>query len=101
MKTFARISRGTVAELVTTAEDIMMLYHPSLQWVDVTGQQVAVGMLQSASGFTPPLPPAATIAPATLAQLQAQLQALTAQLATLGSVAAQSGASTPSPVAAH
>lgn len=37
MKTYARIERKVVQELFTTDSNIKELFHPSMQWVDVTG----------------------------------------------------------------
>ena len=36
MQTYARIQDGVVAELFTTDRDIATLFHPALQWVNVT-----------------------------------------------------------------
>ncbi len=84
MKTYARISNQTIVELLTTDADPTQLFYPSLQWVDVTGQTVAIGWVQSATGFTaPPPPPPVVIQAPTLAQLQAELAALSAQIAAL------------------
>jgi len=85
MRTYARIDKaapgvdagGTVAELLTTDQDITHLFHPSLHWVDVTGKQVEVGWAMTATGFSPP-PAAAPGPPA-----QAQLAELTARVAKL------------------
>ena len=37
MKTYARIANGQVVELITTAQSIGWLFHPSLHWEEVTG----------------------------------------------------------------
>jgi len=82
-KTFARIQDGAVAELFATDADISSLFAPALVWVDVTGiSGVAQGCLYDGSAFTAPPPVAAPPAPS-LADLQAQLQALAAQIAAL------------------
>ena len=84
MRTYARINSGTVAELLTTGQDITQLFHPSLHWVDVTGKPVEVGWVTTVTGFAAPTPPTASgPAPVTLAKLQAQLAELTARVATL------------------
>lgn len=84
MKTYARVSNGVVAELVSTDVDPATLFYPSLQWQLVTDSAVVPGWLVSATGFTPPVPPAPTIPPPpTLSQLQAELTALAAQIAAL------------------
>jgi hypothetical protein len=79
MKTFARIATGAVAEIITTDRNIATLFHPGLEWVDVTGKPVAVGDIVSGSGFAPPTPPA-TPAMLTMAQLQAEIVRLAAQI---------------------
>jgi hypothetical protein len=83
MKTYARISGGAIAELLTIEGPIAGLFNPALVWVDVTGQAVQVGWLQQGTGFVAPPAPAATLPTPTLAQLQAQLAALSAQIAAL------------------
>jgi hypothetical protein len=84
-KTFARIQDGVVAELFATDADITQLFAPALVWVDVTGApSVLQGWRYDGSDFTPP-PPVVVVAPPapSLADLQAQLQALAAQIAAL------------------
>ena len=86
MKTYARIENRVVAEIVTTAGNIGSLFHPSLHWVDVTGQAVQVGWVQSDNGTfasPPPSLPAATVPPPNVAELLAELTALKAQVAQL------------------
>jgi hypothetical protein len=90
MKTYARLERHVVAEILTTAHDIGTLFHPSLVWVDVTGQAVQVGWVQDDDGkFTPPPPVAAASAAApsapSTAELLAELTILRAQVAQLHS----------------
>jgi hypothetical protein len=81
MKTYARIDAGAIAELLTTALDITTLFYPSLTWVDVTGLTVQVGWLQQGGGYVAP-PSATNSLPApSLADLQAQLASLSAQIA--------------------
>ncbi len=83
MKTYARIQDHAVAELFTTDGDMSELFSPALVWVDVTGiQGVSEGCLYDGSTFAPPKPVAAPAAPS-LAELQAQLQALALQIAAL------------------
>jgi hypothetical protein len=83
MKTFARIQNGAVAELFATDADIGQLFAPALLWVDVTDLPgVVQGWLYDGSVFTAPPPVSAPPAPS-LADLQAQLQALAAQIAAL------------------
>jgi hypothetical protein len=89
MKTYARIDHSVVAELFATDAPIRELFHPSLRWVEVAGPDVAVGWLETAAGLVPaPEPPTApeTGAP-TLAALQLQLAALTAEVAALAKTA--------------
>jgi hypothetical protein len=84
MRTYARITSGTVAELLNTGQDVTHLFHPSLHWVDVTGKPVEVGWVTTVTGFAAPTPPTASgPAPVTLAQFQAQLAELSARVAKL------------------
>ena len=76
MRTYARIHTGAVAELLSTDADITHLFHPSLQWVDVTGQHLEVGWVATGQGFAAPPPPPPQPAQPTLAQLQARLDEL-------------------------
>lgn len=81
-KTYARLVGGTVMELVTTSADITHLFHPSLHWMDVTGQTVAIGWQLEGTNFTAPAAPVSTAAAPhvpTLAELQVALAALTAR----------------------
>ena len=83
MRIYARIESGAVAELLGTDQDITELFHPTLHWVEVTGQPVHVGWVMSDQGFGPPsAAPEAPMQP-TLAQLQAQLNELATRLAAL------------------
>jgi len=83
MKTYARIANNAVAELLTTASDPGVLFHPLLQWIDVTAQpNVQIGYVASPSGYVVPTPaPVQVIQSPTLAQLQAELLTLSAQIA--------------------
>jgi hypothetical protein len=85
MKTWARVQDSAVAELLTTDADPATLFHPALHWVDVTGQNVAVGWLVQGNGFAaPPAPSASLEAPVPdITALQAQITALAAQVAAL------------------
>ena len=65
MKTYARIANGVVMELITTAEPIGILFHPSLHWDDVTGTQVRVGWVLGADGTLAPPPAAPAVAAVT------------------------------------
>lgn len=83
MKTYARVESGVVAELFSTHARTSDLFHPSLNWVEVTGSQpVCVGWLYADGGFFAPSAPP-PVPPPTLAELRAQVAALTAQLATI------------------
>ncbi len=83
MKTYARLVDGIVAELLTTAANPVQLFHPSLQWVDVTSQTgIQIGSVQNGSGFiAPPAPTPTVIQTPSLAQLQSELSTLSAQIA--------------------
>ena len=82
-KRFARIQMGMVAELFATADDVAALFNPELVWVDITSRtEIAEGWLFDGSRFAAPatvIPPAAP----SIADLQAQLRSLTAQVAAL------------------
>jgi hypothetical protein len=84
MKCYARIQDGIVAELLRTDGDIASMFNHALVWVDVSSHaDIAEGWLFDGTNFTPPPapPPAATLP--TIAELQAQLTAISARLATL------------------
>jgi hypothetical protein len=87
MKTYARIEDRTVAELFTTSEAITSLFHPSLHWVDVSGQQIHVGWVENGEGtFAPPpvaAPPAAAAVLPSVTEILAELATLKAQVALL------------------
>jgi hypothetical protein len=57
MKTYARIQKAVVAEIVSTAADIKTLYHPGLEFLDVTVTvpQPAVGWLYVGGAFSAPV----------------------------------------------
>ena len=89
MKTFARIEQGAVAELFATDHDVASLFHPSLKWVDVTGNAAAqIGWVMLPSGelaapAASAVPQGAAIESATVESIQAQLTALQAALVAL------------------
>ncbi len=84
MKTYARVQDGLIAELLKTDGDITSMFNPSLAWVDVSSHpDVTEGWSFDGKDFTPPpAPPPAPSAP-TIAELQAQVAAISAQLAVL------------------
>lgn len=59
MPTYARIEAGAVAELVTTGGNIRALYHPDIEWVDLTPfrPEPQVGWLYRGGAFAPPPDP--------------------------------------------
>ena len=84
MKTYARIQDGLVAELLQTDDDITSLFNPALAWVEVSSQSdIAEGWHFDGTNFTPPSPPPPAAPGPTIAELQTQLAALSAQLAAL------------------
>ena len=84
MNRYARIQDGLVAEVFETEHDVSTLFHPALVWVRVPeGQSVGDGWAYESGSFSqrtvaPPAPEP------TLAELQAQLQILTARISVLG-----------------
>jgi hypothetical protein len=84
MKMYARVENHVVVEIVTTAENVDSLFHPSLHWVDMTGQAVQVGWVQDDNGtFALPPPTVATLPAPSMAELLTELAALKAQVAQL------------------
>lgn len=86
MKTYARVEDHVVAELITTAENISSLFHPSLHWVDVGEQAVQVGWVQGSNGTfaaPPPSSPAVTLPQPNIVELLAEITALKTQIAQL------------------
>jgi hypothetical protein len=82
MKTYARVENRLIAEIIKTALDIHTLFHPSLQWVDVSGKTVQVGWLQGNDG-TFAAPPSAEPPSSSVAGLLAEISALQSQVAQL------------------
>lgn len=97
MAIYARIQNGTVAELITTSMDPSQLFNPALVWAQVTTQGVTVGWSYSNGAFTAPQPvvPPALVTPS-LSQLQAELTAITAQIAALTASSTSGGTTTTS-----
>lgn len=60
MNTYARIDNGNVVELLETNGNIAEMFHPSLVWVNVTGNVPRIGWRQTQDGFEPPAPHTAT-----------------------------------------
>jgi hypothetical protein len=74
MATYARIANGTVVEIFATTGNIGQMFHPSLEWVDITAQnpQPQVGWTYSGGAFAaPPAAPAPTPAQQALVALGA------------------------------
>jgi hypothetical protein len=84
MKRYARIQDGVVAELLATNGDIVAMFNPALIWIDVSSElEVAEGYSFDGTHFTPPLVPPAVASVPTIAELQARIAALAAELAAL------------------
>jgi hypothetical protein len=87
MKKYARINNGLVAELLTTDGDIAAMFNPAIVWIDVTSQQaIAESWSYDGTNFAPPPPPPPTPTVPTIADMQAQLTILAAQLSALSNV---------------
>ncbi|MBS6436793.1 MULTISPECIES: hypothetical protein [Pantoea] len=58
MKKYARIEKNTVQELFDTDRNIKEIFHPSMQWVDITEmkQQPSEDWRYDNEAFLPPLP---------------------------------------------
>jgi len=80
MKTYARIENGVVAELFTSDLDPAGLFHPSFHWVEAPSG-VTENFLYDGTRFTSP--PLIAVPTPTLADLQARLAVLTAEIAAL------------------
>jgi len=84
MKTHARIQDGLVVELLKTNRDIAGMFHPALVWVDVSSHpDVSEGWHFDGKTFASPTPPQSPAPAPTIAELQAQLASISAQLAAL------------------
>jgi hypothetical protein len=84
MKTYARINNGIVAELLETDGDITGMFHSALVWVDISSQAgVKEGWQFDGTNFTAPSTHQTIAQAPSLAQLQAQLAILSAQIAAL------------------
>ncbi len=84
MKTYARIEDGLVSELFKTDRDVTSMFNPSLVWVDASSHpDIAEGWHYDGTKFTPPPPPPPSTPLPTMAQLQAQLAAIAAELVKL------------------
>lgn len=58
MKIYARIERNKVQELFTTNGNIKELFHPSMQWIDISDleERPSEGWLYENDNFSPPVP---------------------------------------------
>jgi hypothetical protein len=84
MKTYARIRDGFVVELLPTDGDISNMFNPALVWLDVSSQSgIAEGWSFDGEKFAPPVMPPSPVSLPTVAELQARITALSAQLAAL------------------
>ncbi len=80
LKTFARLEDGTVAEIFRTAVDVSELFHPAVAWRNITEHpEVKIGWTHDGASFSPPSDVTAPTPPS-LAELQAQLNAIEAQI---------------------
>jgi hypothetical protein len=93
MKTYARIESGVVAELLATSGNIALLFHPELTWVDVSAVAgIAEGWTHDGTTFSPPAPAAPIAAAPSLADLQARMSALSAELQSLAAASTAASA---------
>jgi hypothetical protein len=86
MKKYARVQDGIVVELFETDLDILTLFNPNLVWTEITdATPVSESWRFEAGRFEAPaaVVPAPATAP-TVAELQLQVQRLSAQLSALG-----------------
>jgi hypothetical protein len=84
MKKFARINDGLVAELLMTEGDIAAMFNPAIVWIDVSsGPAIAEGWSFDGRNFAPPPPPPPAPSAPTIAELQARIAILAAELAAL------------------
>jgi hypothetical protein len=92
MANYARIENGAVAELITSTVDPATLFNLALVWEQVTDNRVAVGWLFANGSFLPPPAPTPPILiTPSLAQLQAELATIQAQIAALSGITSASG----------
>jgi hypothetical protein len=83
-KLYARIQDGRVVELAAFGSDPSALFHPAVQWTDVSDvTDVAIGWTFDGQKFSPPTFPDAVSTAVSLASLQARLSDLAAQIALL------------------
>jgi hypothetical protein len=81
MQNFARIEAGLIAELLVTETSPADLFHPDLDWRSAP-PEAQIGWHAADSGFAPPASTPAFSMPAPdLAQLEAELAALSAKFA--------------------
>jgi hypothetical protein len=84
MRIYARIQNGIVAELLKTEGDITRMFNWALVWVDVSSQaDVAEGWHFDGTQFITPASPQPVAQIPSITELQAQLAALSAQIAAL------------------
>jgi hypothetical protein len=84
MRTYARIQNGIVAELLKTDGDITRMFNPALVWVDASSQaDLAEGWHFDGTQFTRPTAQQPATQVPSIIELQAQLAALSAQIAAL------------------
>ena len=83
MQTYARIDDGVVAELLATDVPPGELFHPGLRWVVADAPGVAVGWRETPAGLAAPPPAPAAPATPSIAELQARISVLAAQVAAL------------------
>jgi hypothetical protein len=84
MRLYARIQDGVVAELLATDGDITTMFNPALLWVDISSRpEISAGWQLDGTEFIAPSPAPPAAPPLTIAELQAQIAQLSAQLTAL------------------
>jgi hypothetical protein len=84
MKMYARIQDGVVAELLRTDGDISTMFHSTISWVDVSSEVgISDGWSFDGKNFTPQTAVPTVERVPTIPELQAQIAAISAQLAAL------------------
>ena len=84
MRTYARIQNGIVAEVLRTDGDVTRMFNPALVWVDISSQaDVIEGWHFDGTTFTAPATHHTSAQAPSIAELQAHLAALSAQIAAL------------------